>query len=112
MKKELDSDQVKKFSEIAAEEAYPRLVKWQRDNPDGFRIWKRDADALYYDAWIIDLTEDPERTKDWLTTLFRQACGAVEGHNHALALFARSKGEMRDMRLGELLMAMHLNDWS
>lgn len=112
MKKELDGDQVKKYSEIAAEEAYPRFVKWQQDNPDGFRMWKRDADALYYDAWIIDLTEDPQRTKDWLTMLFRLACGAVEEHNLTLAQFVRSKGEMREMRLGELLMSMHLNDLS
>ena len=112
MKKELDGDEVKRLSEMAAEEAYPRLVKWQQENPDNFRMWKTDADALYYDPWIIDLTEDPERTKEWITMLFRLACGAVEGHNQTLAQFARSKGEMRTCKLGELIHSMTLNDLS
>jgi hypothetical protein len=111
VKKELNPEQVKEYSQMAAEEAYPRLVKWQRDNPDSFRMWKTDADALYQDPWINDLTEDPERTKDWLTTLFRQACGAVEGHNQNLALFARSKGEDLESKLGELLTSMTLNEF-
>lgn len=108
--KELNYEQVKELSEMAAEEAYPRLVKWQRENPDNFRMWKTDADALYQDPWIINLSEDPQRTKDWLTTLFRQACGAVEGWNRVLAQFARSKGEMREVKLGELLHSMTLNE--